>query len=63
MDACLRRRMQRLPEEFPNPDERLRAMGDLILPLYSYELVTTDQELEACDARAHHETWEDMLQM
>lgn len=63
MDTDLQRHMERLPEEFPDPDERLRAMGNLILPLYSYELVTTDQEIEACDARAHHETWEDMLRL
>lgn len=63
MDDSLRRRMERLPEEFPDPDERLRVMGNLILPLYSYELVTTDMEVEACDARAHHETWEDMLRL
>jgi pimeloyl-ACP methyl ester carboxylesterase len=63
MDDGLRRRLERLPEEFPDPDERLRVMGNLILPLYSYELITTDQEVEACDARAHHETWQDMLRL
>jgi pimeloyl-ACP methyl ester carboxylesterase len=63
MDDGLRRRLERLPEEFPDPDERLRVMGNLILPLYSYELVTTDQEVEACDARAHRETWEDMVRL
>ena len=62
-DETLRRRLAHLPEEFPDPDERLRAMGDLILPLYSWELVTTDQEIEACDARAHQETWQDMLRL
>jgi pimeloyl-ACP methyl ester carboxylesterase len=63
MDDGLRQRLERLPEEFPDPNERLRLMGDLILPLYSYELATTDQEVEACDARAHHETWEDMVRL
>ena len=63
MDDALRQRMERLPLEFPDPDERLGVMADLILPLYSYELVSTDQELEGCDARAHHETWEDMLRL
>ncbi len=59
----LRQRLQRLPHEFPDPDQRLQAMGDLILPTYSHELASTDQEIEACDARAHHETWEDMVQL
>ncbi len=63
MDDSLRRRLDHLPDEFPDPDERLRAMGDLILPMYSCELVTTDQEIEACDARAHQETWQDMLRL
>jgi len=63
MDDELRRRLERLPEEFPDPDERLRAMGNLILPLYSCELVTTDLEIEACDARAHEETWADMMRL
>jgi pimeloyl-ACP methyl ester carboxylesterase len=63
MDDGLRRRLERLPEEFPDPDERLKVMGNLRLPLYSYELVSTDQEVEACDARAHHETWQDMLRL
>jgi len=56
MDDGLRQRMDRLSQEFPDPDERFRALGDLILPLYSYELATTNQEVEACDARGHHET-------
>ncbi len=63
MDDELRQRLERLPEQFPNPDERLTAMGALILPLYSYELATTDQEIEKCDARAHRETWEDMVRL
>jgi len=63
MDDGLRRRMERLPEEFPDPDERLRVLGELVLPLYSYDLVTTDQEIESCDAGANHETWEDMVRL
>jgi pimeloyl-ACP methyl ester carboxylesterase len=59
----LRRRLARLPEEVPDPNERLRVMGDLILPLYSYDLATTDQEIEPCDARAHQETWQDMVRL
>jgi len=59
----LRRRLERLPEESPDPDARLRAVGKLTFPLYSYELVADDVELEACDARAHDETWQDMLKL
>lgn len=60
LGAGLRRRLAHLPEEFSDPDQRLRAESDLILPLYSCDLITTDLELEACDARAHEETWDDI---
>lgn len=63
MDDGLRRRIERLPEEVPDPDERLRLTGELILPMYSYDLATTNQEVETCDARANRETWEDMLRL
>jgi pimeloyl-ACP methyl ester carboxylesterase len=62
-DEAMRDRMERLSQEFPDPDERLRAMGKLTLPLYSHELVASDLELEACDARAHSETWEDAVKL
>lgn len=63
MDPHLRRRLTRLRKEIADPDERLRRFGELILPLYSYDLATTDQEIEVVDARAHHETWEDMVRL
>ena len=63
MDDDLRRRMQHLPEELPDPDERLEAMGRLSLPLYSCELASTDLEMTACDARANQETWDDMIRL
>jgi pimeloyl-ACP methyl ester carboxylesterase len=62
LDDALRRRLERLPEEFPDPDRRLSALGDLYLALDSYELVCASLEVEA-DARAHHETWEDMVRL
>jgi len=63
MDDRLRQRMDDLPQEHPDPDERLRMLGDLTSSLDSYELVTARQEGGACDARAHQETWEDMLRL
>jgi pimeloyl-ACP methyl ester carboxylesterase len=63
MDDGLRRRLERLSEEFPDPDERLSVLGNLMRPLDSYELVPADREVEACDARAHQETWEDMVRL
>jgi len=63
MDDVLRRRLEGLPEEFPDADERLRVSGNLILPLYSHDLVADDLDVGACDARAHHETWADMMRL
>lgn len=62
-DERLRQRMERLPEEVPDPDERLRIMGELLLPLHSYDLVDAGQELETCDARGSDESWEDMVRL
>jgi pimeloyl-ACP methyl ester carboxylesterase len=62
-DDRLRRRLEHLPEEISDANERRKVEGELILPLYACELITTDQEIEACDARAHRETWDDMLRL
>ena len=53
--------MTACPREQPDPNERLRLLGDLLLPIYSHDPITTDQEVEECDARAHQQTWDDML--
>ncbi len=63
MGDGLRRRLGRLAEDATDPDQRLREMGNLLLPLDSYELASTDLEVEAYDARAHDETWEDMVRL
>lgn len=60
MDDGLRRRLERLPEDFPDPDERLRHFGDLLLPLYSYDAAAS-LDVEVCDARGGQEAWQDML--
>jgi pimeloyl-ACP methyl ester carboxylesterase len=61
--ALWRQRRDRLADDFPDPGERLRAMAELLLPLYSHELVTTDLEEESYDALAHDQTWQDMLRL
>lgn len=63
MDDDLRMRMACLPEAIPDPDDRFRALGDLVMLLDSYEPMTSSQEMGACDARAHRETWEDMVRL
>jgi pimeloyl-ACP methyl ester carboxylesterase len=63
LDAGLRRRLDGLAEEYPDPDQRLRALGRLLLRPYSYDVAGEELEVEACDARAHRETWEDMVRL
>ena len=63
MNEELRHGIDLLPVQFPHPDTRLRALGELVLPLYGYDLATTDQEVQACDSRAYEETWADMLRL
>lgn len=60
MDDGFRRRLERLPEQIPDPDQRLRVLGNLMQRLDSYELLPGEGELLACDARAHQETWDDV---
>ena len=65
IDDQLRRRLERLPEEYSDPSERLRKRYELIKPLYSYAPVTSNQEelAEPFDMRAHEETWGDMVRL
>lgn len=59
----LRERLARLPVEVPDPDERLRRTAELTLPVYSHELADDRLKLVSCDARAHRESWDDMLRL
>jgi pimeloyl-ACP methyl ester carboxylesterase len=63
MDGALRQRIESLPSEILDPDQRLAALGKLLAPLYSYELTTDDLELLECDARANQEAWRDMVRL
>lgn len=61
-DEQLRRRLRRLAS-VSDPDERLERLANLLLPIYSCDLATTDLELVGCDAQGQHETWTDMLRL
>ena len=62
MDADMRRRLEIL-KELPDPNERFRALGDFTMELYSYDLATTDQEIDTSEPGANSETWEDMVRL
>ena len=66
MDDDLRRRMERLPDEFPDPGEQMRKRYELIESLYTYEAIDSDNAPgppEPLDIRAHEETWADMVRL
>lgn len=63
MDDELEAYLHRLSMEVSDPDERLRIMGDLTLPLYCHDADRSDHRVERCDARAHEKTWDDMLRL
>lgn len=63
MTASLRARLERLAEQYSDPDERLCAQARLTLPLDTYELDYAEAEPATCDAQAHEETWQDMMRL
>lgn len=64
MDNTLRRRIERLGNEFPDPGERLKKTYALMRPLYEYDAVATEaEETGPFDLRAHTETWKDMIRL
>lgn len=43
-------------------NEKLGLMGRVIKPIYSYDIVDSDITCE-CNAKAHKETWDDMMRL
>jgi pimeloyl-ACP methyl ester carboxylesterase len=62
-DAILRQRVERLAIDCADQNERMRRRVELTLPLYSYAVDPKTAGFEGCDARAHQETWDDMMQL
>ena len=63
MTPDLQQQLDQLAAAIPDPDVRLCALGELLLPLYAYDLLTTQLGNEGCDARAHEESWADMVRL
>lgn len=63
MGPHVRRRLEGLAREFPDPDKRLAMMAHLLLPVDSHDLFSTGREVLTCDAQAHQETWDDMIRL
>jgi pimeloyl-ACP methyl ester carboxylesterase len=63
MIAGLRQRLTKLTQLKGDPDERLRRIAELMLAVDSEDLVPGPWDIGAMDARAHDETWADMLRL
>lgn len=56
-----RRRLETLDRRYENPDDRMRAAADLLLPVYNRAPTVRRAEVDHCDARGHDDTWRDAL--
>lgn len=66
VNAELRRKLDRVPDEFPDPDEQMARKYELMHPLYTYESDVPCEDWsygEPLDIRAHTETWENMVKL
>jgi pimeloyl-ACP methyl ester carboxylesterase len=61
MDDATRLRMEHLAQEFPDPNERLAAMGELTLPLYCYDSAAIGSETQWDPQGRSHQAWDDMV--
>ena len=63
MSPEVRAERQSLEERISDPDELLYAKIRLILPLYDYDAIATQEDDEEYDGRGNEETWADMLKL
>ena len=63
MDEAFRRRLEQVPRKYPNPNTRLAVLGGLYQQLDSVDLIDVKNHLHGCDAKAHEQTWADMVRL
>jgi pimeloyl-ACP methyl ester carboxylesterase len=63
MNAAFRERLKQLSHKYANQDVRLAVLGGLYQQLDSVDLIDIKNDLHVCDAKAHEETWGDMLRL
>jgi pimeloyl-ACP methyl ester carboxylesterase len=61
MDDAFRARLKQA--EQLNPDEALKAHAEALTPVYSYDPTASAHADDEVDAKAHDETWNDMLRL
>jgi pimeloyl-ACP methyl ester carboxylesterase len=63
MNEPFRKRLEQLPRKYPNPNTRLAVLGGLYQQLDSVDLIEVKNHLHGCDARAHEQTWADIVRL
>ena len=63
MDDDLRKQMQHVEMDVSDPAERVEQMGSLYARLYAYDPLDAEERQGTFDARAHDETWSDMIRL
>ncbi len=63
MTPDIKAEVAHIKRDVADPDERLQQTGQAILPIYAHDPVTTDLEIDHADAKAHLETWSDMIRL
>jgi len=63
IDSRLHQRLDRLEMDASDPDVYLRAMAELMTPIYSYDPLPDVHEVVEVDAKAQEETWNDMVRL
>jgi pimeloyl-ACP methyl ester carboxylesterase len=61
MNEAIRARLKQVDQL--DPDARLKASVEVMTPIYSYDPLSAPHEDDVIDARAHQETWDDMLRL
>jgi len=56
-------RLETLDEDYPDPAERMEALGDLILPVFAFDADPDLKSDDAFDAEGNVETWGDMIRL
>jgi pimeloyl-ACP methyl ester carboxylesterase len=63
LDDDSRRRIERLPQEVADPNDRFGIMANLMLQLDSYHLISAESDPSTCDVVAHQQSWDDMVRL
>jgi pimeloyl-ACP methyl ester carboxylesterase len=63
MTGELRARLAAVEAEIGDPDARMAAGGRIFETIYCCDPTAEPGEIDRCDARAHEETWRDMLRL